>query len=94
MSICAAVENAAANADAIYLNGKVLTVDASNRPAEAVAVRNGRIQAVGRRSDIEALAGPGTRVVDLKGKTPTPGFVDAHSHFLATGAAEAFSVDL
>jgi predicted amidohydrolase YtcJ len=33
-------------------------------------------------------------VVDLKGKTLIPGFVDAHSHFLATGAAEAFSVDL
>lgn len=93
-SICAAVENAATTADAIYINGQVLTVDARDSTAEAVAVRDGRVQAVGHRGDIEALAGPGTRVVDLQGKTLIPGFVDAHSHFLATGAAEAFSVDL
>lgn len=93
-SICAAAENAATNADAIYINGTVLTVDVSNRTAEAVAVRDGHVEAVGRRSDIEALAGPATRVVDLKGKTLIPGFVDAHSHFLGTGAAQAFSVDL
>lgn len=93
-SVCAAAQSTATTADAIYINGKVLTVDAGNRTAEAVAVRDGRIQAVGRRGDIEALAGPGTRVVDLQGKTMIPGFVDAHSHFLSTGAAAAFSVDL
>ncbi|MBP0624070.1 amidohydrolase family protein [Cupriavidus consociatus] len=93
-SICTAAENAATVAEAIYVNGKVLTVDAGNRVAEAVAIRDGRIQAVGRRADIEALVGPSTRVVDLKGKTMIPGFVDAHSHFLATGAGEAFSIDL
>ncbi|WP_208647604.1 amidohydrolase [Cupriavidus lacunae] len=93
-SVCAAAQSTATTADAIYINGKVLTVDAGNRTAEAVAVRDGRIQAVGRKGEIEALAGPGTKVVDLQGKTMIPGFVDAHSHFLSTGAAAAFSVDL
>lgn len=91
---CTSLCNAAQAPDAIYIHGAVLTVDKQNRTAEAVAVKDGRIQAVGRTSEIKALAGADTQVVELDGKTVIPGFVDAHSHFLSTGSGEAFSVAL
>ncbi len=66
--------------DTIYLHGNVLTVDDARPRAQAVAVGGGRILAVGRNASIARLRGPGTRVVDLAGKTMIPGFVDGHSH--------------
>lgn len=51
------------------------------RPAEALAVRSGRIYAVGTTAQIERLARPGTDFVDLEGRTLLPGFIDAHNHF-------------
>ena len=71
---------AGAEPDLIYLHASVLTADVAHPRAEAVAVRGGRILAVGRDSAIARLRGPQTRVVDLTGKTMTPGFVDGHSH--------------
>ncbi|WP_309604704.1 amidohydrolase [Phenylobacterium sp.] len=71
---------AGAEPDVIYLHGHVLTADAAHPRAEAVAVGGGRILAVGRDSAIASLRGPHTQVVDLTGKTMTPGFVDGHSH--------------
>ena len=67
-------------ADAIHINGVVITVDASHPYAEAFAVSNGRFEAVGTTSDIRRLATPQTKVIDLKGMTVTPGFNDAHVH--------------
>ncbi|MGE4240782.1 amidohydrolase [Ramlibacter sp.] len=66
--------------DLILHNGIVHTVDADDSVAEAIAVSAGRIVAVGESGPILALRGPGTRVVDLRGKTVVPGFVDAHPH--------------
>ena len=66
--------------DLIYLHGNILTVDDARPRAQAVAIRNGRILAVGGDRDIARLKGAGTRVVDLTGKTMLPGFVDGHSH--------------
>ena len=57
----------------VLFNGKVLTVDAAFTIAEAVAVRDGRVLAVGSTADIKRLIGPETRVVDLAGKTVVPG---------------------
>lgn len=68
-------------ADKIFINGKILTVDTINSIAQAVAIKDGKILAVGANKQIEALKGEGTVVVDLQGKTLTPGFIDGHSHF-------------
>jgi predicted amidohydrolase YtcJ len=70
-----------APADLILVNGTILTVDASDRIAEAVAIRGDKIIAVGDTTFIDSLAGPNTRRIDLKGRTVTPGLLDAHAHF-------------
>ena len=72
-------------ADALYFGGPIVTVDDALPSAEAVAVREGRIQAVGPLADLEALAGPDTRRVDLDGRTLVPGFVDGHVHVNGLG---------
>ncbi|MFM7274783.1 MAG: amidohydrolase, partial [Gammaproteobacteria bacterium] len=68
-------------ADLVLHGGKVITVDAADRIAQAIAVRGERIVAVGSDAEVLALAGPGTRTVDLRGRTVTPGLIDAHNHF-------------
>jgi predicted amidohydrolase YtcJ len=72
--------SAAFAADAIYINGTVLTVDPSKPYAEAFAVTNGRFSAIGTTAEIRRLATPSTKIVDLKGMTVTPGFNDVHLH--------------
>ncbi|MFQ5380201.1 MAG: amidohydrolase [Dehalococcoidia bacterium] len=73
--------------DIIFTGGPVHTVDAGNTIAEAVAVADGRVLAVGGTSEIRALKGSGTRVVELEGRALLPGFIDGHAHFPFTGAA-------
>lgn len=72
-------------ADLVITGGRVITVDRNDTIAEAVAVRNGRIAAVGRAQDIDALIGRGTEVVRLQGETVLPGFIEPHTHFLLYG---------
>jgi predicted amidohydrolase YtcJ len=72
-------------ADRILVGGRVLTVDARDRIAEAIAIKDGRILAVGTTAEIERLAGPGTERIDLAGRTATPGLIDAHAHFSQGG---------
>jgi predicted amidohydrolase YtcJ len=69
------------SADRIFINGKVITVDDKNSIAQAIAVKDGKILAVGTVADIEKFKGVATVVQDLQGKTILPGFVDGHSHF-------------
>src|SRR5262245_8789946 len=76
---------AAVVADTIYINGVIITVNDAQPSAEAVAVRNGIIHAVGARDDVMRHHGPSTEVVDLKGRTMVPGFVDGHSHICDYG---------
>lgn len=71
---------AATVVDTLYFGGPIVTVDDTQPIAEAVAVMDGRIQAVGKLAELEMLAGPGTRKVDLGGRTLVPGFVDGHVH--------------
>ena len=66
--------------DAIYINGKIVTVDSSFSITEAMAVTGGKFEAVGKNADIRKLAGPSTRVIDLRGKTVVPGLEDSHLH--------------
>jgi predicted amidohydrolase YtcJ len=82
---CSPPPDPQAPADLIVVNGQVLTVDAGNSRAEAVAMRDGRFAAVGTNADIRRLAGPRTRVIDARSRTVVPGFIESHVH--ATGAA-------
>lgn len=72
-------------ADLIFTNGQVATMDADNRVVQALAVRDNRIAAVGAPDEIRTLKGANTHVVDLKGKTLLPGFIDAHCHLALYG---------
>src|SRR5262249_46133840 len=81
-------------ADRALLNGKILTVDAADTVAEALAIKGGRIMAVGRTRDIEALAGPGTERTDRRGAPASPGLLDAHCHFASGGVDRLFVIDL
>ena len=67
-------------ADLLFVNGAVRTMEPARRVASALAVRGGRIAAVGLDRDLRTLAGSGTRVLDLEGRTLLPGFQDAHVH--------------
>ncbi len=74
-------------ADLVLRGGKVITVDAQDRVAEAVAVTGNRIAAIGTNQEIARLIGPQTKVIDLNGRALLPGFIDAHSH--VEGLAES-----
>jgi predicted amidohydrolase YtcJ len=67
-------------ADLILSHGKIVTVDPQFRIADSIAIRGGRILAVGGRAEVARLAGPGTRQIDLRGKTVLPGLIDSHVH--------------
>ena len=67
-------------ADAIYTNAKVYTMDNNNSWAEAVAVKDSKIIAVGSSTEIGKMAGKDTQIIDLSGKFVMPGVFDLHSH--------------
>jgi len=70
-------------ADTVLLNGKIVQYGAA--PAEALAVRDGKIMAVGTTADIRALAGSNTRAIDLDGSTVIAGLIDSHIHAIRAG---------
>jgi predicted amidohydrolase YtcJ len=67
--------------DLVLINGKIVTVDGKESIAEAVAVKFGKIIAVGSTKDIKSLTGKQTKILDLKGRTVIPGLNDSHCHF-------------
>ena len=79
------LEDDTAKADLVLKGATVLTMDPADMRAEAVAVRDGVIMGVGADHDVETLIGPGTRVIDCRGKTVTPGFIDSHTHNVFVG---------
>ena len=76
--------------DLVLVNARVWTGDAATPEAEALAVRDGRIVAVGRSADIAAMAGEATRRLDAGGRRVVPGFNDAHWHLPTSRTAELF----
>jgi predicted amidohydrolase YtcJ len=79
--------------DVALVNGKILTLDERGSVAEALAVRDGKIVAVGRSADIRALAGPTTRMVDVGGRTVIPGLIDSHMHAIRAALFYATEVN-
>lgn len=67
-------------ADIIFKGGAILTVNKDNARAEAVAIRGDTIIGVGKADDVQALSGTQTRIIDLQGRTLTPGLIDPHMH--------------
>ena len=92
--LAAACRPAPPPADLVLVNGKIITVDSTDRIAEAIAVRGDRIVAVGTTAEVERLVGKTTRRIDLGGKAVTPGLIDAHAHFLAGGTDRLTQIDL
>ena len=78
----------------VLINGKILTVDAQDSIAEAVAIYGTKISAVGSTRDIMRLVTRSTRVIDLKGRTATPGLIDSHNHFASGGVGALYEVNL
>ena len=80
------------NPDTVLINGKIVTVDEQFPVREALAIRDGRITALGTTAEIRRLAGPKSRVIDLNGRTVIPGLIDSHMH--AIRAALSFSTEV
>ena len=92
LSAAAAIAVFGQTADTVLVNGKVLTVDRQSSVREAIAIRDGRITAVGSTAEIRKLTGPSTRSIDLQGRTVIPGLIDSHMH--AIRAALSFSTEV
>jgi predicted amidohydrolase YtcJ len=73
-------------ADRIYTGGNIVTMDDAKLMVESIAVRSGRILAVGKTAEVMKHKGESTQVIDLKGKTLLPGFIDPHSHIIQVAA--------
>ncbi|HXD86578.1 MAG TPA: amidohydrolase [Urbifossiella sp.] len=87
--VCFASSLAAADADLIVHHAKVVTVDAKFSVAEALAVKDGKIAAIGTVAEVMKLKGPGTKLLDAGGKTVLPGLYDSHSHPVGAASAAA-----
>src|SRR5215471_11534098 len=81
-----AVKASAQAPDMILYNGKIVTVDSNDTIVQAVAITGNKIAATGTTEAIQAMAGPNTQKLDLKGRTVIPGIIDTHRHMY--GAAE------
>ncbi len=81
-------------ADLILKNGKVITIDKNETIVKAVAVKFGKIVAVGSNTEIERFVGEQTEIIDLSGKTVIPGIIDSHGHFMREGSNRLMYTDL
>lgn len=75
-------------ADLVLRGGKVVTVDSTVPDGEAIAIKDGRILAVGSNRDIRQHIGRETEVIDLRGQLAIPGFIESHAHFMRVGQAQ------
>jgi predicted amidohydrolase YtcJ len=81
-------------ADTILVNGNIATIDAKRTVAKALAVKRGLILSVGDDQAARSMAGDGTKIIDLQGRTVTPGLIDAHCHLSACGLLGTAFVDI
>jgi len=86
MVACGSSDNPpVATADAVYINGKVVTVDKQSTIAQAFAIKDGKFLAAGTTEQIQRLVGADTKTVDLKQHTVIPGLTDSHLHSAGGG---------
>ena len=71
--------------DTVIKNGNIYTMESSMPQAEAVGVKDGKIAFVGSAAEAESGVTENTKVVDLEGKTMTPGFIESHAHIMGIG---------
>ena len=90
---CWATSAYAQKADLVVTNAKIVTLDGASTIAQAIAVRAGRIVAVGGNDAVEGLTGPATRRVDAGGRTIIPGLIDSHIHAVRAGLTYATEVN-
>ena len=81
-------------AEKIFFNGDIVTMDFGLNSVDALAVAGDRIIATGRSEEILGLQGKGTQAFDLGGRTVLPGFIDAHGHFMFNSFFKTKAVDL
>src|SRR3989304_6119027 len=91
--LCAGAIAEAQTPTLVLYNGKVATLDATSRIVSAVAIAGENIIAVGDDKSVRALAGSGTRSVDLAGRTVIPGLIDSHLHSIRAGVTHRSGVD-
>ena len=82
------------SADIILVNGNIVTMDAKRSVVKALAIKNGNILLVGEDQAVRDVAGGSTQVIDLNGRTVTPGLIDAHCHLSACGLLGTTYVDI
>ena len=80
--------------DVVYVNGDIVTLDKAKPKAEAVAIWQDKIVAVGSTAQMQQMAGPRTKTVDLRGKTMVPGLIEPHNHFIMYGPVALIRVNL
>jgi predicted amidohydrolase YtcJ len=80
--------------DTILIGARILTMDPARPEAQALAIRDGRILALGQDGDIRALARPGARVIAAGGRLALPGLIDAHVHLMDGGRGLVLSAQL
>ncbi len=73
------------HADLVLINGKIITMEDNAPFAESLAIKNGKIIAIGSNSQIKPFISKETRIIDLEGKTAMPGLIDSHGHFGGLG---------
>ena len=94
MAHCA-LSFAKGNADTIFYGGPIVTVNAKNEEVQALAVQNGKIVAVGTKEAVSKdWQSASTKVIDLKGQTLMPGFVEPHVHIMVTSVFEGLGLNL
>ena len=94
LAVPALANEVSGSPDLILAHGTILTVDPGDSVAQAIAIRDGKVVKVGTDAAILALAAPHTRIVDLHGRTVTPGLIDTHAHVAEGGLAQVIGVSL
>ena len=86
--------NASEAADVVLINGNVVTMDAQRSRATALAIKDGLVSLVGDETAARAVVGGSSQLIDLRGRTVTPGLIDAHCHLSACGLLGTLYVDV
>lgn len=81
-------------AEAVLVNGNIVTMDAARSKVKALAIKAGKILFAGDEQEARALAGSSTQIIDVRGRTVTPGLIDAHCHLSAAGLLGTVYVDV